>query len=29
LLVSQIMNREPAIPVAPYLPARVQESLHA
>ena len=29
LLVAQIMNREPAIPVAPYLPARVQESLHA
>jgi D-hydroxyproline dehydrogenase subunit beta len=29
LLVSQIMNRETAIPVAPYLPARVQESLHA
>jgi len=30
LLVAQIMNRETAIPVAPYLPARVtQESLHA
>ncbi|HET7288567.1 MAG TPA: FAD-dependent oxidoreductase [Pyrinomonadaceae bacterium] len=29
LLVAQIMNREPAIPIAPYLPARVQESLHA
>ena len=29
LLVDQIMNRESVIPVAPYLPARVQESLHA
>lgn len=30
LLVAQIMNRETAIPVAPYLPARVtQESVHA
>src|SRR6185503_7278775 len=29
LLVDQIMNRESSIPVAPYLPARVQESLHA
>jgi glycine/D-amino acid oxidase-like deaminating enzyme len=30
LLVAQIMNQSPAIPVAPYLPARVaQESLHA
>jgi D-hydroxyproline dehydrogenase subunit beta len=29
LLVDQILNREPAIPFAPYLPARVQESLHA
>jgi glycine/D-amino acid oxidase-like deaminating enzyme len=30
LLVAQIMNRETAIPVAPYLPARVaQEPLHA
>ena len=29
LLVAQIMNREPAIPVAPYLPARVaQEPAH-
>ena len=30
LLLAQIMNREPAIPVAPYLPARVtQELAHA
>lgn len=30
LLVAQIMNRETAIPVAPYLPARVaQEPVHA
>ena len=29
LLVAQIMNREPAIPVTPYLPARMQEWLHA
>jgi glycine/D-amino acid oxidase-like deaminating enzyme len=30
VLVAQIMNRDSAIPVAPYLPARVsQESLHA
>jgi|ERR1043165_6246342 glycine/D-amino acid oxidase-like deaminating enzyme len=30
LLVAQIMNREPPIPVAPYLPARVaQEPVHA
>ena len=30
LLVAQILNRETAIPVAPYLPARVtQEPLHA
>jgi len=30
LLLAQIMNREPAIPVAPYLPARVaQEPVHA
>jgi glycine/D-amino acid oxidase-like deaminating enzyme len=30
LLLAQIMNREPAIPVAPYLPARmVQETVHA
>ena len=30
LLVSQIVNREPAIPVAPYLPARMaQEPVHA
>ncbi len=30
LLVAQIMNRETAIPVAPYLPSRVaQESAHA
>jgi len=29
LLLAQIMNREPVIPIAPYLPARVQESLHA
>lgn len=30
LLVAQIMNRPPAIPVAPYLPTRVaKESLHA
>jgi glycine/D-amino acid oxidase-like deaminating enzyme len=30
LLVAQIMNRESAIPVAPYLPARmVQEPVHA
>ena len=30
LLVAQIMNREPAIPVAPYLPTRVaQEPVHA
>lgn len=29
LLLAQIMNREPAIPVAPYLPARVtQEQVH-
>ncbi len=30
LLVAQIMNREPAIPIAPYLPARAaQEPVHA
>ncbi|HJU91335.1 MAG TPA: FAD-dependent oxidoreductase [Pyrinomonadaceae bacterium] len=30
LLVAQIVNREPAIPVAPYLPARMaQEVVHA
>ena len=30
LLVSQIVNREPAIPVAPYLPVRMaQEPVHA
>ena len=30
LLVAQIMNRETAIPITPYLPARVaQESVHA
>ena len=30
LLVAQIVNRQPAIPIAPYLPARVaQESVHA
>lgn len=30
LLMAQIMNREPAIPVAPYLPARLaREPLHA
>ena len=30
LLVDQIMSREPAIPIAPYLPARMaQESAHA
>ena len=30
LLVAQIMNREAAIPVAPYLPARMaQEPVHA
>ena len=30
LLLAQIMNREPAIPVGPYLPARVtQERVHA
>jgi glycine/D-amino acid oxidase-like deaminating enzyme len=30
LLLSQIVNREPAIPVAPYLPARMaQETVHA
>jgi D-hydroxyproline dehydrogenase subunit beta len=30
LLLAQIMNREPAIPVGPYLPARVEsESAHA
>ena len=30
LLVAQIVNREPAIPVAPYLPARLaQEVVHA
>jgi glycine/D-amino acid oxidase-like deaminating enzyme len=29
LLVAQIMNREPAIPVAPYLPSRMsQEPAH-
>jgi glycine/D-amino acid oxidase-like deaminating enzyme len=29
LLVAQIMNRATAIPIEPYLPARVTESLHA
>jgi glycine/D-amino acid oxidase-like deaminating enzyme len=30
LLVAQIMNHEPAIPVTPYLPARMaQEPVHA
>jgi glycine/D-amino acid oxidase-like deaminating enzyme len=30
LLVAQIMNRETAIPIAPYLPARIaQEPVHA
>jgi len=29
LLVAQIMNNKPAIAVGPYLPTRVQESLHA
>jgi D-hydroxyproline dehydrogenase subunit beta len=30
LLLTQIMNREPAIPITPYLPARlIQESVHA